>query len=132
MRIVYPGTELIRSTETKANFRTSGKVTLKFNKKKVRSGQRVNFTGKVTSFDKIFPARGKIVVLQFYSAGKWRPAVTISRTNKKGTFKGSYRFTRTKSATRAKIKFRLYAPAELDFHHASSASRHRVVKLNWR
>ena len=90
----------------------------------------MTFSGKVQTRDGVYPSKGKIVVLQFYSGKKWRPAITITRTNARGNFKVTYRLKRTPSRVRAKIKFRVCAPSEVDFHHATSASPTRIVRVN--
>lgn len=131
VRIVYPGTELLQDDEARVEFKTAAKVTLKVSKRKAKTGGKVTFTGKITATDRAFPARGKIIALQYLSGGKWRPAVAITRTTKSGKFKVHYRFDRIPKGVPAKIKFRVWAPSEIDFHHGNSASRHKVVLVNW-
>lgn len=131
VRVVFAGTELLRETESHVTFGAAAKVTLKISKRKVKTGGKVTFAGKVIAVDKAFPQRGKIIALQYYSGGKWRPAVAITRTKKNGTFKVTYRFDRIPRRVKAKIKFRVWAPTELGFSHANSASRTKVVKVNF-
>jgi hypothetical protein len=130
VRVVFQGTELLEDRSGKLTFNTKAKVSLKVSRKHVRSGGKVTFTGKVTTRDRIYPARGKLVVLQFYSNKKWRPAITIARTKADGRFRVSYRFSRASSKIRARIKFRVIAPTEIDFHHATSASPAKIVRVN--
>jgi hypothetical protein len=132
VRIHFPGSELIESSEAHVRFATRGRIKLRVNRPKIASGQTLRFTGRVHSYNKQLPPRGKLIVLQFYSKNKWRPAVTIARTDARGNFNVSYKFDRSSRATRARIKFRVIAPSELDWPHASTTSRAQVVKLNWR
>ncbi len=131
VRVVFPGSELLQDKEAGVNLGTAAKVTLKVNKRKVRTGQKVTFRGKVSAIDKRYPARGKIIALQYLSGGKWRPAVAITRTDKKGNFKVSYRFDRIPRRVRAKITFRVWVPSEVDFSHSNSKSLRRVVRVNF-
>lgn len=130
VRVVYPGTELLRESEAAIKFRSAAKVTLKVNKRRARSGKTIQFRGKVISVDKVFPKSGKLIALQFLAKNKWRPAVAIARTDKKGNFKVKYRFDAIPRGIRAKIKFRVYVPTETGFSHSTSSSRHKVVRVN--
>lgn len=107
---------------------TQAKLTLKVNKKRVQTGQKITFSGKVTAFDGAFPSGGKIVALQFFAAKKWRPAVGVVHTDKNGKFKISYRFDGRK--VKAKIVFRVTAPSEDAWGHAYSASKPVRIELN--
>jgi len=130
VRVYYPGTELLQDAESRVTFGTAAKLTLKVNRKHAFTGQTVKFTGKVTSVDRQLPKAGKIVALQFYTGGKWRPAVAIVRTSKKGKFKVNYRFDRIPRGVKARIRFRVMAPSELGWNHVTSASRFKIVKVN--
>lgn len=129
VRATYAGTELRRPITANGDMKTRAKVTLKISKKRAKTGQTVRFSGKVTPFDGVIPAGGKIVALQFYAAKKWRPAVGVAHTDKNGKFKISYKFDGAK--VKAKIIFRVVAPSEDGWGHTTSYSKTRVIRLNF-
>ena len=128
VRVYYPGTETRRDTSASVTLGTGAKLKLRVSKKHARTGQTVTFRGTVTSFDRVVPASGKIVALQFYAGKKWRPAVAIARTDSKGRFAVKYKFDGKR--VKARIVFRVIAPAEDGWGHASSASKRITMKLN--
>lgn len=130
IRIVYEGSELIQNVSTDGTLGTRASVSLRLSKKRVRSGGKVKFTGTVKTYDKVYPEKGKIVVLQFKQGKKWRPAIALSRTNQKGRFSMTYRFGRIPKSVRARIQFRVYVPTEINFAHENSASKSKIARVN--
>lgn len=130
VRVVFGGTELLQDSQSKVSFGTAAKLRIKPSRRHVYSGQKVTFSGRVIAVDKRYPQAGKIIALQYLTGGKWRPAIAITRTDKKGYFKVSYRFGRVTRGVRSRIKFRVMAPAEIGWSHVTSASRTRIVKVN--
>lgn len=128
VRVHFPGTETRRDTSAAVTLGTGAKLNLRVSKKRARTGQTVTFRGTVTSFDRAVPASGKIIALQFYAGKKWRPAVAIARTDSNGRFAVKYKFDGAK--VKARIVFRVFAPSEDGWGHASSASRGVTMKLN--
>jgi hypothetical protein len=130
VRVDFPGSETIKPASASVKLETLAHVSLKVSERRIRSGGRVTFRGRVSTFDRAYPAAGKIVTLQYLTRRKWRPAVAIVRTNKNGHFKASYRFGRIPAGQRARISFRIWAPTEAGFSHASTPSRTRIVRVN--
>lgn len=130
IRVHFPGSELLRPANASVKLSTQAKVTLRVSGQRVQSGRRITFGGKVRSADGRYPVAGKIVVLQFLTAGVWRPAVAIARADEQGRFEITYRFGRIARGVRARIRFRVFAPSELGFGHASSASHTKIVEVN--
>ncbi len=128
VRVYYPGTETRRDTSARVTLGTGAKLVLRVSRRKARTGQTVTFRGTVRSFDRTFPASGKIIALQFYAGKKWRPAVAIARTNSKGRFAVKYKFDGKR--VKARLVFRVIAPTEEGWGHATSASRRLTLKLN--
>lgn len=128
IRVYYPGTELREDASATVQLGTAAKLTMRISKRHARTGQTVTFFGKVRSFDGSIPAAGKIVALQFYAGKKWRPAVAIAHTDSKGNFKVKYKFDGAK--VKARIVFRVIAPTEDGWVHATSASRRIILRLN--
>jgi hypothetical protein len=100
---------------TTATVRTRAGVRLKASKR-VRPGGRVRFRGRVLG--KPIPGRGKLVELQAFDGGRWRVFAT-PRTNRKGTFKTSYKLRRTFGPRtfrfRARIRKETGHPYELGY-----------------
>ncbi|MGB1582957.1 MAG: Ig-like domain repeat protein, partial [Solirubrobacterales bacterium] len=128
IRVYYPGTETRRDTSARVSLSTGAKLVLRVSKRKARTGQTVTFRGSVMSFDRAFPASGKIIALQFYAGKKWRPAVAIARTNSKGRFAVKYKFDGKR--VKARLVFRVVAPFEEGWGHSTSASRRLTMRLN--
>jgi len=129
VKATYEGTELRRPATSTATMNTQAKLKLKVNKKRAKTGQTITFSGKVTPYDATYPSGGKIVALQFFAAKKWRPAVGVGHTDKKGKFKIRYKFDGRK--VKAKIIFRVVAPSEDAWGHSFSASKPLNIKLNY-
>jgi hypothetical protein len=70
------------------------------------------------------PRPGKLVVLQAFDRGRWRPLAT-ARSRKRGRFSRTYRFTRT-SRPRT-FRFRARLPREAAYPYATGNSR--VVRV---
>lgn len=128
VRVYYPGTETRRDSSAEVTLGTGAKLNLRVSKRRARSGETVTFRGTVTSFDRTMPASGKIIALQFYAGKKWRPAVAIARTDSKGRFSVKYKFDGKR--VKARIVFRVLAPAEDGWSHTTSASPRITMKLN--
>lgn len=130
IRVYYPGTETRQDASTTVLLGTGAKLRLRASTRHARTGQTITFRGSVRSFDGSIPAAGKIVALQFYAGRKWRPAVAIAHTDSKGNFSVKYKFDRISKGVKARIVFRVFAPAEDGWNHVASASRRITMRLN--
>jgi hypothetical protein len=130
VRIYYPGTDHLEDADAGVSLGTAARMSLRVNRHHARTGQSIQFIGRAKSFDGAYPASRKIIALQFYTGGKWRPAIAIARTDKRGRFSIEYRFDRIPPNVKARIKFRVMAPAELGWNHVTSASKRVIVTVN--
>lgn len=130
IRIYYPGTNTRQDASAAVQLGTGAKLKLRASTRHARTGQTVTFRGSVRSFDGTIPAAGKIVALQFYAGRKWRPAVAIAHTDAKGNFRVKYKFDRISKGVKARIVFRVYAPAEDGWNHTASSSKRITMRLN--
>lgn len=128
IRVSYQGTELREDASATTKLFTQAKLDLRINKRRARTGQTVTFTGRVKPLDGQIPASGKIVALQFYAARRWRPAIEVTHTRSDGSFRVRYKFDGRR--VRARIVFRVTAPAENGWGHSASASKPVIVRLN--
>lgn len=125
----FNGDELRQQTTATASMLTKAKLLLKVNTRHAKTGQTVTFSGRISSFDKSYPKGGKLAVLQFFAAKRWRPAVGITHSDKRGKFRFTYKFDGNR--VRAKIIFRVAAPSEDGWGHVYSASKPIVLRLNY-
>lgn len=128
VRASFEGSETRRPSTSMATMNSQAKLVLRVNKRRAQTGQTITFSGKVTPLDGAFPSGGKIVALQFFAAKKWRPAVGVGHTDKRGTFRIKYKFDGRK--VKAKIIFRVTAPSEDSWGHVYSASKPVRIDLN--
>ena len=84
-------------------------------------GGTITFLGRVGHFRARLPAAGKLIQIQYLDGRKWRPAVKLGHTNRRGRFRIKYRFRRISRPTR--IHFRILVPAEGGWPYTTGASR---------
>ena len=100
------------------------KVSLAVRPRRVGFGGRIRLSGRVVSRPR--PRAGKLVVLQAFDRGRWRPLAT-TRSRKRGRFTARYRFTRT-SRPRT-FRFRARVPREGAYPYATGNSRTVRVRV---
>ncbi len=104
--------------------RAKPSVGLRANRRRVRNGRSVVFSGRVRS--KPLPAGGKLVELQAFFRGRWRTFQTL-HTNRRGTFRFRYWFGGTQGTVR--YGFRARIPREGGYPYATGASRRVTVTV---
>jgi hypothetical protein len=95
--------------------------------RRLRRGGRIAFLGRVGRLDAEIPDGGKLVQIQYLDGRRWRPAVKLGRTDRRGRFAIGYRFRRISRPTR--IYFRILVPAESGWPYATGRSRIRVARV---
>ena len=91
----------------------------------LRRGGTITFRGRVGLFRAHVPPAGKLIQIQYLDGRKWRPAVKLGHTGRRGRFAIRYRFRRISRPTR--IYFRILVPAEGGWPYATGASRVRTA-----
>lgn len=99
------------------------RVTLHVRPGHVGPGGRITLSGRVLSRPR--PRPGKIVVLQAFDRGHWRPLAT-TRSGKRGRFSHRYRFTR---ASGRSFRFRARLPREAAYPYSTGNSRTVTVRV---
>ena len=95
------------------------------NRRLVRNGQAVRFSGRVAS--RPLPANGKLIEMQAHFRGRWRTFSTV-RTDSAGFWHFPYRFGATLG--RVVYRFRALLPAEGGYPFVDGRSRTaRVVVI---
>ena len=98
--------------------RAKPSVGLRANRRRVRNGRSVVFTGRVRS--RPIPTGGKLVELQAFFRGRWRTFQTL-HTKRRGTFRFRYWFGGTQGTVR--YRFRAVAPREGGYPYTTGSSR---------
>jgi hypothetical protein len=105
--------------------RAKPSIGLKANRRRVRNGRSVVFSGRVRS--RPIPRGGKLVELQAFFRGRWRTFQTL-HTRRTGTFRFRYGFGGTRGTVR--YRFRAVAPREGGYPYTTGASRRVTVAVS--
>jgi hypothetical protein len=109
--------------------RVRGAISLKVSRRRLRTGQRVVFSGRVEASGAPIPRRGKLVAIQYLerSTRRWRP-VLVTRSGHRGRYRARYRFRYVKG--RAAIRLRAVSLPEGRWPYARGASRALTVRVS--
>jgi hypothetical protein len=121
----YPGNRSLQPATDVVKLLVRGWASLELRPRSLRRGGTITFRGRVGLFRASVPGAGKLVQIQYLDGRKWRPAVKLGHTNRRGRFAIRYRFRRISRPTR--IYFRILIPAEGGWPYATGASRVRVA-----
>ncbi|MEX0620575.1 MAG: carboxypeptidase-like regulatory domain-containing protein [Solirubrobacterales bacterium] len=95
---------------------------------RLRTGQAVQFQGRVRSGAARYPSRGNLVAIRYFeqSSRKWRP-VLVTRTDRSGNYRASYRFRYITGV--ANIRLRATLLPSQGFPYLPADSRVRSVRV---
>jgi hypothetical protein len=110
--------------QTRVRLGVRPRVSLSVRPRRVRLGGTIRLRGRVRSRPR--PQPGKVVVLQAFDRGAWRPLAT-TRSGKGGRFSRRYRFTRT--ARPRTFRFRARLPREGAYPYSTGNSRTVRVRV---
>ncbi len=101
--------------------RVRGKLLFKARPKRLRTGQKVFFRGRVLARGAWHPVRGNLVQIQYFeeSARRWRP-VTLTRTDRHGRYRTSYRFRYITGVARIRLRALLVPSSRFPYSGAAS------------
>jgi hypothetical protein len=125
IRVRFAGNRLLQPASRVARLLVRGWSSLKLDPRSLRRGGTITFRGSVGLFRARVPAAGKLVQIQYLDGRRWRPAVKLGRTNRRGRFAIRYRFRRISRPTQ--IYFRILVPAEGGWPYATGASPVRTA-----
>ena len=125
VRVRFPGSRLLQPATDVANLQVRGWASLELRPRRLRRGGRITFRGRVGLFGASPPAVGKLIQIQYLDGRRWRPAVKLGHTDRRGRFAIRYRFRRISRPTR--IYFRIMVPAEGGWPYATGASKVRTA-----
>jgi hypothetical protein len=114
----YAGSRRIGAATSPFELRVPAASTIRVNRKRVRNGQGVVFTGRVAS--RPLPITGKLIEMQAHFRGRWRTFSTL-RTDRAGRWRFRYQFGATLG--RVTYRFRARLPSEGGYPFLSGRSK---------
>ncbi len=128
--VAFPGDAGLEPAERgPLTLRVRSGVELHASPRRLRTGARVRFTGRVRGLGAPMPRRGKLVAIQYYesAARRWRP-ILVTRTDHGGRFHASYRFRYITGS--ARIRIRAAVLPEERWPYAPGASHPVLVQVS--
>ncbi|RKQ87738.1 hypothetical protein C8N24_5767 [Solirubrobacter pauli] len=126
LRFAYPGTPANQPGVDDVDLRVRAAVTIKPDRRSLRNGDSVLFTGRLRSGP--IPDAGKVLTLQALTNRGWRTFGTPRARKGDGRWQFRYRFTGTTARTR--YSFRVLVPEESGYPYAPSQSVTTHVVVN--
>jgi hypothetical protein len=115
---MYADDPIARATAT-LKVVVNGKVVVKADRKHLHNGQAVTLRGRLVGGE--VPARGVTLAVQWKDGRRWRPFAQI-KTNRKGTFRYAYRFTRTSGKITYALRVQV-TKGQVDYPYLATASK---------
>lgn len=115
---MYADDPIARATAT-LKVMVKGKVALKANRRHLHNGQAVTLRGTLRGG--AVPARGVTLAVQWKDGHRWRPFAQI-KTNRKGTFRYAYKFTRTSGKITYALRVQV-TKGQVDYPYLATASK---------
>ncbi|MCB0860788.1 MAG: hypothetical protein KDB54_09070 [Solirubrobacterales bacterium] len=120
--VSFAGTRrLEESSSGLLDLKVRGRLSFRARPKRLRTGQRIRFSGRVLARGARQPARGNLVQIQYFeeSARKWRP-VTLARTDRVGRYRSGYRFRYITGVARIRLRALLVPTSRFPYSGAAS------------
>jgi hypothetical protein len=115
---MYTDDPIARATAT-LKVMVNGRVALKANRRHLHNGQAVTLHGALRGGE--VPARGVTLAVQWKDGYRWRPFAQI-KTNRKGTFRYAYKFTRTSGKITYALRVQV-TKGQVDYPYLARASK---------
>jgi hypothetical protein len=115
---MYADDPIARATTT-LKVLVNSKVLLKASRKRVHNGQAVTLRGTLAGGE--IPKRGVSLAVQWKDGKRWRPFAQI-KTDRKGTFKYAYKFTRTHKKVTYALRVQV-VKGQVDYPYVATASK---------
>jgi hypothetical protein len=115
---MYADDPIARATAT-LKVVVNGKVVLKANRRHLHNGQAVTLRGALRGGE--VPARGVTLAVQWKDGHRWRPFAQI-KTNRKGSFRYAYKFTRTSGRIIYALRVQV-TKGQVDYPYLATASK---------
>jgi hypothetical protein len=115
---MYADDPIARATAT-LKVMVNGKVALKASRRYLHNGQAVTLRGTLRGGE--VPARGVTLAVQWKDGHRWRPFAQI-KTNRKGSFRYAYKFTRTSGRITYALRVQV-TKGQVDYPYLATASK---------
>ena len=127
--VVFAGGDGMGPARRRLALRVRGAVSLRAAPRQLETGGLLGLGGRVGSRGARIPRSGKLVTISYWerAARRWRPVI-VTRTDRAGRFRASYRFRYVTG--RARIRLRAAAPAEADWPYAPGSSRPVTLEVS--
>ncbi|HMY25818.1 MAG TPA: hypothetical protein PLJ59_05775 [Solirubrobacterales bacterium] len=125
----FAGTRRLQGSDSGVlELRVRGRLGFKARPKRLRTGRRVYFTGRVAARGAWQPTRGNLIQIQYFeeSARRWRP-IALTRTNRYGRYRSSYRFRYITGLARIRLRALLVPSSR--FPYSGAASKPVVIRV---
>ncbi len=122
VNVKFAGTKRLQESSSGVlELRVRGQLKFRARPKRLRTGQRVFFRGRVLARGAWHPVRGNIVQIQYFeeSARRWRP-VALTRTDRHGRYRSSYRFRYITGVARIRLRALLVPSSRFPYSGAAS------------
>lgn len=122
LRVDFRGNrELQPATSGNVELAVRGKLTFKVKPKRLVTGAKVKFRGRVSARGAWHPTRGNLIQIQYYegTARRWRP-VAWTRTGRDGRYRSSYRFRYITGLARIKLRAQMFPSPRFPYVRATS------------
>jgi hypothetical protein len=127
LRLVYGGSAVTLPGQTALEMRVPAATSVRVNRRRLRNGQSVTFSGRVQGLP--VPVAGKLVEVQVRFTDRWQTFRT-TRSDATGAWSSRYRFQRTRGVQN--YHFRIRLPKEGGYPFETSVSRTLVVQVRGR
>lgn len=127
--VSYAGSRRLEdSVSVPLELNVRGRLGFRAKPRRLETGQRVYFSGRVAARGAWHPSRGNLVQIQYFeeSARRWRP-VTLTRTDREGRYRTSYRFRYITGVARIRLRA-LLVPASR-FPYGGAASKPVTIRV---
>jgi hypothetical protein len=118
----FAGTRRLQDSQSGVlELKVRGKLTFRARPKRLKTGRRVNFRGRVSGRGAWHPVRGNLVQIQYFeeAARRWRP-VALTRTDRHGVYRSSYRFRYITGVARIRLRALLVPSSRFPYSGAAS------------
>jgi hypothetical protein len=125
----FPGTRRLEGSNSGVlELKVRGRLAFRVSPKRLRTGHKVRFRGRVMNRGAWHPTRGNIVQIQYFeeSARRWRP-VALTRTDRHGRYRSSYRFRYITGV--ARIRLRAVLVPSSRFPYSGAASKPVTIRV---
>ena len=108
--------------------RVRGRLDFRARPRRLRTGQKVLFRGRVHARGAWQPVRGNLIQIQYFeeSARRWRP-VALTRTDRYGHYRTSYRFRYITGVARIRLRALLVPSSR--FPYSGAASKPVLIRV---